>query len=245
MDRNLGLGQRWGLEGYFAEIEWKLIIRHKRTRYYLFMSGLFLFYGLLYYGDAVEKDYPFMLVLVALMLMTNFTSQYATNFFSWNSAFFEFYLTKPYGLRALLQGKLILLKYLIVLIFILCLPYLYFGWQVLAVHLAMAFFAMGVAIYLFSWLGISNSFKIDLSQSGTAHGNGLGILGAIILFGLVSCIVLIIFTFQYLGWKYLGYTFVGMLGFVGVLLFSKVADLLNQKAQRKRYYIIDQFNKKT
>src|SRR5699024_4785605 len=49
--RSLSFFSRFGLAGDMANLELMLILRHKKSRTYLFIYGLFLLYGLFFYSD--------------------------------------------------------------------------------------------------------------------------------------------------------------------------------------------------
>lgn len=245
MDKSIGLGEKWGLSASFAEIEWKLIIRHKRTRYYLFMSLLFLFYGLFYYHDNQgENAYAISNMIPALLLMTTFTNQYGSYFFNWNSSFFEFYLIQPHGLKALIYGKLYLFMVLTLLTFLLCLPYVYFGLPILFLHLALALFTMGVLMYVFVGVGIATAFKIDLNKSGTVYGEDMGCMKIVVMLPVLFLPFGIYIPFQIYGFPEMGLAIIGGLGLLGFILFPKLAMYITQRALKKRYKLIETFNKK-
>ena len=50
--------KRFGIIGEIIGVELKLILRHKRTKSILYMSGFFLFYGLIFYSNAAYADRP-------------------------------------------------------------------------------------------------------------------------------------------------------------------------------------------
>src|SRR5690606_4026359 len=55
---SIGFLSKFGLIGEMANLEWKLILRHKKSRSYLFISMLFLFYGVIFYGNPSYADDP-------------------------------------------------------------------------------------------------------------------------------------------------------------------------------------------
>ena len=53
---NLSFLDRFGVIGELISVQIKLMLRHKRTRTILFLSTLFLFYGLLFYTNDHQSD---------------------------------------------------------------------------------------------------------------------------------------------------------------------------------------------
>ena len=65
---NLSFLNRFGVIGEIIALEIKLILRHKRTKSILYMSGFFLFYGLLFYTNDIYKDNNGFLFFVAMFV---------------------------------------------------------------------------------------------------------------------------------------------------------------------------------
>ena len=65
--------------------------------------------------------------------------QYGQLFLSWNSGSFDFYLNRKDGVEQLVRGKYLLFISISVICFLASVPYVYFGWQILLVHIATFF----------------------------------------------------------------------------------------------------------
>src|SRR5690606_19027475 len=132
VNQSFGLFSKFGLAGEMADLEWKLIIRHKKSRTFLMLCGFFLLYGLIFYTNPAyqkEEGFSYMFIFVGSFITGIFMLQYGQLFLSWNSANFDFFLKKRGGIEALVQGKYLLFMAISFLCFILTVPYAFFGWD--------------------------------------------------------------------------------------------------------------------
>ncbi|WP_332914223.1 DUF5687 family protein [Algoriphagus boritolerans] len=95
VNQSIGLFSRFGLAGEMANLEWKLIIRHKKSRTYLMLAGFFLLYGLIFYKNpqyaTAGSGINWFFIFVGIFITGIFMLQYAQLFLSWNSANFDFF----------------------------------------------------------------------------------------------------------------------------------------------------------
>jgi len=172
-----GLFAGFGIPGIMAETEFKLILRHKKSRSYLIMSLLFLFYGLLLY-EIPEPGEPFGLnglhIFVGIFMMAIFFVQFGQFFLSWNSSFFDFYLTRKNGIRDMIRGKLLLLSFSCIAAFLLTLPYVYFGWQILLVHITALLYNVGIGIHIIVMISLWKPKPMDINKGAMFNYDGVG-----------------------------------------------------------------------
>jgi hypothetical protein len=106
VNQDLGIFSRFGLAGQLANLEWKLIIRHKKSRTYLMLAGFFLLYGLIFYTNPAykaETGFSHMFVFVGSFITGIFMLQYGQLFLSWNSSNFDFFFKKEMVLKLWLK----------------------------------------------------------------------------------------------------------------------------------------------
>src|SRR5690606_24791132 len=92
-NQSFGLFSRFGLAVEMADLEWKMILRHKKSRSYLNLSALFLLYGLIFYAKPAyqtEEGISYIFIFVGSFITGIFLLQYGQLFLSWNSARFDF-----------------------------------------------------------------------------------------------------------------------------------------------------------
>lgn len=235
---------RFGLAGEMANLEWKLILRHKKSKAYLYISAIFLLYGLLFYSGALEGgsgELPFMYIFVAVFVTGIFIMQYGQLFLSWNSSFFDFYASNAQGIKELIKGKYILLTAVSLIFFLFSIPYVYFGWQILFLHLATFLFNIGVSIHIIVHMALWKPKPMDLSKGALFNYEGVGI--AQFLMGIPMLLlpyaiyipVNLLFNWQ------AGLLTLALIGLFGIIFFQKFIDMAVKRVVNNKYKISASF----
>jgi hypothetical protein len=244
VNRELGFLNRFGLAGELANLEWKLIIRHKKSRTYLMMAGFFLLYGLIFYGSPqykTEEGFNHLFVFVGSFITGIFMLQYGQLFLSWNSANFDFFLQKREGIKALVQGKYLLFMATSCLCFLLSVPYLYFGWDILLIHFATFIFNMGVIIHLVIYLALWKPKPMDLNKGAMFNYEGVGIAQFLMIIPMMGAPYLIYLPFALMVNQYAGLVALGVTGIIAILAFPYLSNLSVQRILDNRYEISSSF----
>jgi hypothetical protein len=244
VNKSLGLFFRFGLAGEMADLEWKLIIRHKKSRTYLLLCGIFLLYGLIFYNNPTyqsEEGFNYMFIFVGSFITGIFMLQYGQLFLSWNSANFDFFLRKEGGVEALIKGKYLLFMVISCLCFVLSVPYAYFGWDFLLIHLATFLFNMGVTVHLVVLMAIWKPKPMDLSKGGMFNYEGLGIAQFLMIIPLMVAPYAVFLPFALWINDYAGLLALGVGGVVGMFAFPKLSQFAVNKVINSRYEISSAF----
>jgi hypothetical protein len=244
VNRDLGIFSRFGLAGELANVEWKLIIRHKKSRTYLMLAGFFLLYGLIFYGSPqykVESGFNHIFVFVGSFITGIFMLQYGQLFLSWNSSNFDFFLQKREGINALVHGKYLLFMATSCLCFLLSVPYLYFGWEILLIHLATFLFNMGVIIHLVIYLALWKPKPMDLNKGAMFNYEGVGIAQFLMIIPMMGAPYLVYLPFALLVNQYAGLLALGLVGIAGILAFPYLANVSVSRILNNRYEISSSF----
>lgn len=163
---------RFGKLATFLKNDLKLILRNKRSKTTVFMSVLFLFYGLLFFGNAIEVyDGPFWRMFAAVFVTGGFLFSFGQFVPSWDSAYYPLMMTQNIRYKEYLRSKWLLVVIATGISTILCIPYLYFGWEVLAAIVVGAIFNMGVNAHLVLLGGAYIKTPIDLTSGKKAFGD--------------------------------------------------------------------------
>jgi hypothetical protein len=245
---DLGFFSRFGLAGELANLEWKLIIRHKKSRTYLMMAGFFLLYGLIFYGNpqyASDEGFSHLFVFVGSFITGIFMLQYGQLFLSWNSSNFDFFLQKRDGVAALVKGKYLLFIATSCLSFLLSVPYLFFGWHILLIHLATFFFNMGVIIHLVIYLALWKPKPMDINKGAMFNYEGIGIAQFLMIIPMLAAPYLVYLPFALLISQYAGLLALGVTGLMGVLAFPYLSNIAVQKVLQNRYEISSSFRQES
>ncbi|MDR1896496.1 MAG: DUF5687 family protein, partial [Prevotellaceae bacterium] len=146
---NLSFFDRFGSIGDFIALELKLILRHKRTKSMLYVSLIFLFYGLLFYTQKAYNNSAGWLFFIALFSTGFLMMMYGQWIISWDSAYFDGLMTKNIPIRSYMTANYYLLVAFNVISFVLTTPYFLFGTKIIQMHLAAFLFNAGVNIPVF------------------------------------------------------------------------------------------------
>ena len=199
--QSFGLFSRFGMAGELANLEWKLILRHKKSRTYLMLSAFFLLYGLMFYTNPVYQSEtgisPFY-IFVGVFITGIFMIQYGQLFLSWNSANFDFFIQRKGGLEALVRGKYLLFLSISGICFLASVPYVYFGWEILLVHLATFLFNCGVLIHVIIYVALWKPKPMDLNKGAMFNYEGVGAAQFLIILPLMAGPYLVYLPFSYL-----------------------------------------------
>src|SRR5690606_30014910 len=177
VNQSIGFFSRFGMAGELANVEWKLIIRHKKSRTFLIMTAFFLLYGMIFYDNpayTTEDGFSALFIFVGVFITGIFMIQYGQLFLSWNSSNFDFYLNQKGGIEALVRGKYLLFLAISLICFLASVPYVYFGWHFLLIHLATFLFNVGILIHLITYLALWKPKPRDLNNGAMFNYEGIG-----------------------------------------------------------------------
>ncbi|MCL6257827.1 DUF5687 family protein [Aquiflexum sp. TKW24L] len=244
VNQDLGIFSRFGLAGELANLEWKLIIRHKKSRTYLMLAGFFLLYGLIFYTNPMYKSetgFSHMFVFVGSFITGIFMLQYGQLFLSWNSANFDFFLQKRTGIEALIKGKYLLFALTSCLCLLASVPYAYFGWDILLIHIATFLFNMGVIMHLVIYLSLWKPKPMDLNKGAMFNYEGVGIAQFLMIIPMIGAPYVIYLPFALLVNQYAGLLALGIVGIAGILAFPYLSKVSIDKVLQNRYEISSSF----
>lgn len=239
---------RFGLIGEMADAEWKLILRHKKSRSYLFISVLFLFYGVIFYGDGAFGDQgeaQFMSVFLGIFITGVFIIQYGQLFLSWNSNTFDFYMSRPHGLSTLIRGKYLLFVLISFACFLLTVPYVFYGIDVLIAHTAMFLFNIGVTIHLVVNLALWKPKPMDLDKGSFFNYEGIGLAQYLMFVPLLVVPYAIYLPLYFLSGHNMGLAALAGMGIVGIIFNEKITQFAINRLKRDKYFISSSFRQES
>lgn len=244
VNQSFGFLSRFGLAGEMANVEWKLIIRHKKSRTFLMLSAFFLLYGMIFYDNPAYKSedgFSFIFIFVGVFITGIFMIQYGQLFLSWNSSNFDFYLGKKGGIEGLVKGKYLLFIGISVICFLASVPYAYFGWHFLLIHLATFLFNIGVLVHVIIYLALWKPKPMDLNKGAMFNYEGVGAAQFLIVIPMMLGPYLIFVPFSILFNDYAGLLALGVIGILGIISFKRLAQINIQRILSNRYEISSSF----
>ena len=234
---------RFGKSGDLAANELKLILRNKRPRSVITMSLLFMFYGLIFYTNPQFSGYA--RIIFCGMFMTGiFIINYGQFMFSWQSSHFDGILVSKVNSNDFFRSKFLLFTLFSSLCFLLTIPYVYFGWDILIVHFIMFIWNLGVNTVLVLYFANRNYRRIDLSKGATFNWEGVGASQWILSIPLLLAPFLIYLPAYLLGYPEIGLALIGIIGLIFIISREFWLNKLVKVFQEKRYLIAEGFRNK-
>lgn len=229
-----------GISGAIILQEIKMIIRHKRTRSVLFLSLFFLAYGLMFFGRDQYNDMRGFFVFVGIFMSGLFSINYGQFLWSWNTNQMDFFFTRPLGIETWIKARYKLVMSSVVLATILSIPYVYFGWEALAVILAGSLYNAGINIPLMMRLSLWGPKPIDLNKGAFMNYQGTGaaqwVMGLPLFLGPFVFYTPVYFLLGH--WE--GVIAVAVAGILGFIFKDYFLKKIAQKLSEEKYRLIHQ-----
>lgn len=235
---------RFGAIGEWINVEIKLILRNKRPRNILFLSGFFLFYGLIFYTNKTYTEgMPGFLLFVGVFVTGIFMLNYGQFLFSWQGGHFDFIITQPISMREYIQSKYWLLCSVGLICFMLSIPYVYFGWKILLIHTVAALFNLGVNTFVILNIAMWEPKKIDLDKGAAFNYEGVGAAQWLMSLPVILVPYVIYTPFSLMGYPNAGLVAIGVIGLIGIALHKQLIDLTTKRLIQKKYDMAARFRK--
>tara|TARA_B100000749_G_scaffold244416_1_gene206243 strand:- start:172 stop:585 length:414 start_codon:yes stop_codon:yes gene_type:complete len=128
------------------------------------------------------------------------------------------------------------------IMFLLSIPYVYFGWKILIAHFAAAIYNIGVNSHVMLFGGSFNRKKIDLNQRAAFNYQGTGAVQWIIGLPLMILPMLIFALINWLVGFEAGIATLIVLGVLGIVLHKKLMKTITKRYLDSKYKMISAFS---
>ncbi len=229
---------RFGNLGVFLKNDIKLIKRNKRSRTTVMVSILFLFYGLLFFGGAIEAyEGPMWKIFAGIFVSGGFLFTFGQYVPSWDSSYYPLMMSQNITYKDYLNSKWYLIILATLISTVLASFYLYFGWEAYLAILVGAIYNMGVNSYLVLWGGAYIKTPIDLTSNKKAFGDKQSFNLKTLLLTIPKLIlpVLIYGLGHYLINQTTGYIFVTVTGLAGFAFKNSVFKNIERIYKKEKY----------
>lgn len=232
---------RFGRPGELAVTELKLILRNKRSKSSLTICTLMMFYGLLFYTNpAYGNGYGWK--IFASMFMTGiFIINYGQFMFSWQSSHFDGILAHRIRAEDFIQSKFLLFTIFSGIAFVLTIPYVYFGWQILLVQFCMFLWNLGVNSLIVLFFANRNYRRIDLSRGASFNWEGVGASQWLLSLPLLILPYVVYVPFNLAGYPLASVFAIGLMGLIFIVTRSYWLKRLVTNFKEQRYRIAEGF----
>lgn len=161
--------------------EWKLIIRHKRTRSATIMGLFFLLYGLFFYKDDLNTGAFF----IAIFMVGFAAINYGQYLIAWEGRYFDGILVRSFSSEMFFRAKWRLLVFLNLVPFVLSLLYGFKDPALIGFHFTAFMFNVGFNSYLILFLSTYQRKPVDLNAGSALNYQGTSALQFIMILPLV------------------------------------------------------------
>ena len=237
---------RFGSVAPFIKNDVKLIWRNARPKQVMFMSFIFLFYGLMFYTQDVYKQMPALLAFASMFITGGFLMTFGQLVPSWDSEYYKMLMSQNIPYKTYLESKWYLMVFAVGLSFILSTPYIYFGWDIFGMIAAGALFNIGLNSFLTLFGGALNRVPIELNVKAKAFSNTNGFNPTQLLIGLPK--FLLPMGLFYIPYKLInfnaGLIVLALSGVLGIVFRNYIFKKIEEVYQKGKYKTIAAYSEK-
>ncbi len=227
----------------FIKNDIRLIWRNKRTKTVFLMSFLFLFYGLIFFTQETYQKMPAMLMFASLFISGGFALNYGQFIPAWDSAHYKMLMSQSFRYRKFLESKWVLMVVMTALLYVLSIPYLYFGTKIFLMITCGAIFNIGFNSLFLLYAGSFNRKKIDLTKGGFGNTQGTSATQFIIIIPLMLFPMLVFWVFDKFAGYYWGFIAVAVIGVIALVCKNYFMNIIEKKYIQDKYAMINAFGK--
>ncbi|MFA7446055.1 MAG: DUF5687 family protein, partial [Flavobacteriaceae bacterium] len=238
---DLAWTKRFGSIAPFLQLDLKLIWRNKRPKTTVWMSLLFLAYGLFFYPNDSYSNTPAFFVFIGIFITGIFVINFGQFIPAWDSGYYSMMMSQNIPMKQYLDSKAGLMYFSIIVLTLLSTPYVYFGVNILLLNLACAVYNAGVNVPLILYAGSFNKKRIDLEKSPFMNYQGTGATQWILGFPLMLFPILFWYIFYKIFDETFATAFLGIIGIIGLLLKNLFMEKIVKAYKAKKHIQINGF----
>jgi len=243
---DLSWTDRFGSVAPFLKNDIRLIWRNKRTKTVFLMSFAFVLYGLIFYPNPMyEEKMPTFLIFASIFVTGGFVLNYGQFIPAWESSFYRMLMTQNLRYRLFLESKWYLMVVITAVLYLLSIPYIYFGIDVFLMISAGAIFNIGFNSLFLLYAGSFNRKRIDLNKGGFTNTQGTGATQFLIMIPVMGIPMLLFWGFKTLISFNAGVIAIAVAGIIGLVFKNYFMNLIEKKYIKDKYKTIHAFNQKT
>jgi hypothetical protein len=241
---NLSYLERFGMIGEIMGLDVRLFIRNKRTKTILYLTPLFILYGLFFYvSDSYAQDDGFM-VFVGIFMTGGVMFNYLQHAFSYEGSYFDMLLASRVDFKDYIRAKILGGTILTVASFILIIPYVYFGWFIMLINTATFLFNLGVVLPMLVYIATYNTKSMDLSKSTAFNFQGIGATHYLTMIPVFIVPLILYLPFKWFGNADHGVYLVGLTGLLGLAFRKPVIQKIFNNFEARKYTMAAGFREK-
>lgn len=241
---DLSWTKRFGDLSAFLQLDLKMIWRNKRTKSQVWISLLFVFYGLIFYTQDIYADMKVIHCFLGIFMTGIFLSNFGQFIPAWDSTYYSMMMSQNIPMRKYLDSKVLLISVSVVVMFFLTIPYIYFGTDVFLINTACAIYNFGVNIPVILFFGSFNKKRIELDQSPFGNMQGTSATQFLIMLPVLGAPILIFSLLYFLVSLNAALITLTILGVMGIIFRNKLMDMVTKQYRAKKHRMIAGFKEK-
>ena len=227
-----------------VSMEWKLILRHTRTRALLFFSLIFVGYGFIFYKGDIAEINPFALAFSGVVV-TGFASfNYGQFLGAWEGSFFDGIFSRNINIEEYYLAKFRLLCIFSGISYFISLLYGFMDAELIISHTAFAVYNIGVNTYLILFFSGYQRTKIKLNEATVFNYQGTSALQFLVMIPFLIPPVFLFFAVSFFFGNYAGYAAVAAGGLLSAALHKFWIRGIADNFREKKYAIATGFRRK-
>jgi hypothetical protein len=239
---NLDWTNNFGDIAPFLQLDLKLIWRNKRTKSSAFMVLIGLFYGLFFYPQPIYQDMPWFFLFIGVFSTGIFLINFGQFIPAWDSGYYKLLMSQNIKYEQYLKSKFTLMAVSVVILFVLGIPYVFFGWKILLAHFAAAIYNVGVNTHVILWGGSFNRKKIDLNKKAAFNYQGTGAVQWLIGIPLLILPLGLFALFYFLiGFEW-ACLILALFGVIGIVFHQSFMKYITAKYLKSKYKMVNAFD---
>ncbi|GAA4941731.1 DUF5687 family protein [Algibacter agarivorans] len=239
---NLDWTKNFGDIAPFMQLDLKLIWRNKRTKSSVWMLAIGLLYGLFFYPQPTYQGMPWFFVFIGVFSTGIFLINFGQFIPAWDSGYYKLLMSQNIKYEHYLKSKFTLMAVSVIILFVLGIPYVFFGWKILLAHFAAAIYNIGVNTHVILYGGSFNRKKIDLGQKAAFNYQGTGAVQWLIGIPLLLLPMGLFALFYFLIGFEMACLILAILGIIGIVFHQKLMRIITAKYLESKYKMIDAFD---
>lgn len=241
---NLSWLNQFGTLGTFLKNDIKLIKRNKRSKTTIVMSVIFLFYGLIFFGNNQQPQV--MQIFAGIFVSGGFLFVFGQFVPSWDSSYYQLMMTQNIPYRGYITSKWWLIVIATFVSTILASFYLFYGWQIYQIIVVGAIYNIGVNSHLVLLGGAFTKTPIDLSNAGGAFTDKKVFNVSAMLLSLPKIFLPLLLYWLGLHFadKTVGLSLVAGAGILGFIFKERVFSLIEKRYKMEKYSTISAYKQK-
>lgn len=235
---------RFGNIGDMMALDLKLIFRNKRPKSLVILSGVLLFYGLIFYPKYVASGNYSALFLFALLITGIFISNYGQFLFAWQSSHFDGMMTYNTNIKNYIKAKFSLLLTVCTLQLVLASFYGFMGWMIIPIQITAYLYSVGINTFITIYVSTYNYKYLDLGKSASMNFQGMGAIQWLQSLAISFGPALIFFLINKFAGVWVAIISICTLGIAGLIFSEQIIGWLATQFIKRKHKILEGFRER-